>query len=168
MKDDLFSLYAYNRWANERVIESLRALSPADYTREMGGGWPSLRSTFVHLATATDAWARRFSGHEVTAARPETDLPEVDDAVAVLTEAEDRLDAFLASLTPERMNAPFTWKNLRKETKTAVFWTVLRHVVNHQTYHRGQIASMLRRLGATPKSTDLVRWGMEMHEHGGR
>jgi uncharacterized damage-inducible protein DinB len=166
MKDDLFSLYGYNRWANERVIESLRALPPADYTREMGGGWPSPRATFVHLATATDAWAERFGGRVVTTARPETDLPEVDDAVAILFAAEDKLDTFLASLTPERMSKPFTWKNVRNETKTSVLWAVLRHVVNHQTYHRGQISSMLRRLGATPKSTDLVRWGIEMYERG--
>ena len=58
--DDLAPLYAYNAWANGRVLESLRALPEADYVKEQGGGWPSLRSTFVHLAGATDAWAERF------------------------------------------------------------------------------------------------------------
>jgi len=164
MKDDLFSLYAFNRWANERVIQALRTVPQADYTREMGGGWPSLRATFVHLATATDAWAERFRGREVTALTPETDLPELDDAVAVIFDAEDKLDAFLDTLTPERLAAPFTWTNLRMERKSSAFWIVLRHVVNHQTYHRGQISSMLRRVGATPLSTDMVRWGIDVHE----
>jgi len=168
MKDDLFSLYEYNRWANARVIEVVRALPPADYTREMGGGWPSVRATFVHLASATDAWAERFAGKEVGALHKEADLPEPDDAVAVLLDAEQKLDAFLATLTPERMAAPFTWKNLRGETVSSIFWVVLRHVVNHQTYHRGQVSSMVRRLGADPKSTDMVRWGIERWAAGAR
>jgi uncharacterized damage-inducible protein DinB len=52
------------------------------------------------------------------------------------------------------------------ELKTAPLWAVLRHVVNHQTYHRGQISSMLRRLGAKPVSTDMVVWGIVIHEAG--
>jgi uncharacterized damage-inducible protein DinB len=38
----------------------------------------------------------------------------------------------------------------------------VRHVVNHQTYHRGQISSMLRRLGHAPKATDMVVWGIDV------
>jgi uncharacterized damage-inducible protein DinB len=164
MHDDLAGLYAYNRWANGRTLKSLTQLSEEDYVREMGGGWPSVRATFVHLAGATQAWSVRFQGHDATVLPTVDELPRLGDASALLATAQDALDAFLATLTDEHVHGPFTWKNLKGIEKTAPFWTVLRHVVNHQTYHRGQIASMVKRLGGAPLATDMVVWGIELHE----
>jgi uncharacterized damage-inducible protein DinB len=166
MNDDLLALYDYNKWANERVIGALRALPLEDYVREMGGGWPSVRATFVHIAAATDAWAERFAGREATSLASESDLPGLEDAVAVLIEAHRKHGAHLKSLTPQKTAGPFSWKNLKGEVRSAPFWAVLRHVVNHQTYHRGQISSMLRRLGAKPVSTDMVLWGIDVQAKG--
>lgn len=162
MKDDLSSLYAYSEWANARVLSALRALPEGDYTREMGGGWPSLRATFVHLASATNAWAKRFTGTDVTKLHTEEELPDLESAIALLAAAEAELSAFVAGLSEEQRDRTFTWKNLKGEPKSAPFWVVLRHVVNHASYHRGQISSMVRRLGGKPLPTDMVLWGIEM------
>jgi len=45
---------------------------------------------------------------------------------------------------------------LKGETWTYALWRILAHVVNHSSYHRGQVATLLRQLGATPSSTDLL------------
>ncbi len=164
--DDLISLYAYNSWANARVLETLRAMSEADYVKEQGGGWPSLRATFVHLAGATDAWAERFSGRDATRRATIEELPGLEDAARILLAAEEKHARLLPTFTPERLAGPFIWKNLKGERKTAPFWVVVKHVVNHQTYHRGQISAMVRRLGHTPKSTDMVVWGIEISARG--
>jgi len=160
--DDLESLYAFNSWANARVLDSLRSLPGPDYEKEQGGGWPSLRATFVHLAGATDAWAERFSGRDATRLATVDEMPALEDAARVLLAAEEKHRRLLATYTPERLAGPFTWKNLKGELKTANFGIVARHVVNHQTYHRGQISSMIRRLGHTPRPTDMVLWGIEL------
>ncbi len=162
--DDLSSLYAYSRWADERVASALRSLPEGDYVREVGGGWPSVRATWVHLAGATDAWARRFSGVDATRLPTVEELPGVEDAVRLLFAAHERLAAFVAALPASRAGEPFTWKNLKGESRTAPFWVVLRHVVNHGSYHRGQISSMVRRLGGKPVSTDMVVWGISLLE----
>jgi uncharacterized damage-inducible protein DinB len=159
--DDLESLYAFNVWANARVVEALREVPEHDYEKEQGGGWPSLRATFVHIAGATDAWAERFAGRDATLLPTPADLPTLDDAVRVLLAAQEKHAALLPTYAA-RLAEPFTWKNLKGEAKTAPFWVVVRHVVNHQTYHRGQISSMLRRLGHAPKATDMVVWGIEV------
>jgi uncharacterized damage-inducible protein DinB len=159
--DDLVSLYAYNSWANARVLETLRALSETDYVREQGGGWPSLRATFVHLAGATDAWAERFSGRDAMRLPTVDDLPGLEDAARVLVAAQEKHARLFPTYDAARLAGPFIWTNLKGERKTAPFWVVVRHVVNHQTYHRGQIAAMARRLGHAPKSTDMVVWGIE-------
>ena len=67
MQDDLKSLFAYNRWANRRVLESCRALGPGQYEREPVPGWSSVRATLVHLADSSSIWARRIDGETVHA-----------------------------------------------------------------------------------------------------
>ena len=52
----------------------------------------------------------------------------------------------------------FTYRNLAGVETTRVKWQIFRHIVNHGTYHRGQIANMLRQLGMKPPSTDLLYW----------
>jgi uncharacterized damage-inducible protein DinB len=164
--DDLVSLHAYNTWANARVLETLRALSEAEYAQGQGGGWPSLRDTFVHIAGATDAWAERFSGRETTRLATIEELPGLEDAARVLLAAQEKHVRLLPAFTSELLAGPFTWTNLKGERKAAPFWVVVRHVVNHQTYHRGQIAAIVRRLGHAPKSTDMVVWGIEIFPRG--
>lgn len=166
MNDDLASLHDYAKWADARVARALSELTHDDYVREMGGGWPSLRATWVHLAGATWAWSERFAGRDATSLPKEDVLPAFPDAEKLLFEAHAALDLLLPTFSPERLAAPFTWRNLQGIEKTATFWTVVRHVVNHGTYHRGQIASMLRRLGAKPLSTDMVFWGIERFGEG--
>jgi uncharacterized damage-inducible protein DinB len=47
-------------------------------------------------------------------------------------------------------------------TGVSPFWQLLQHVVNHASYHRGQVTTMLRQLGAPPaKSTDLITFYRE-------
>ncbi len=159
--DDLPSLYSFNEWANARVLETLSVLPGEDYAKDQGGGWPSLRAVFVHLAGATDAWAVRFSGRDATRLPAVDELPGLEDAARVLLAAQEKHRALLATYTQERLQGPFVWKNLKGEERTVPFWVAVRHVVNHQTYHRGQISSMVRRLGHAPRSTDMVVWGIE-------
>jgi uncharacterized damage-inducible protein DinB len=52
---------------------------------------------------------------------------------------------------------------LSRRGRTVVLppWVVLHHVVNHTTYHRGQVASKLKRFGVQQPETDLVYWALE-------
>ena len=61
----------------------------------------------------------------------------------------------------EQVAAPFTFRNMKGQTLTVPLWAALRHVVNHASYHRGQVASKLKRLGVEPPITDLVFWVAE-------
>jgi len=54
----------------------------------------------------------------------------------------------------------------RSRAATLPPWVVLRHVVNHSTYHRGQVAAKLKRLGAEPPATDMIFWVMEQMRAG--
>ena len=68
-----------------------------------------------------------------------------------------------ASRPAEELNQIFTFRSMRGSMVSLPRWAALRHVVNHGTYHRGQIANMMRQVGVAPPSTDYFLWAMEQH-----
>lgn len=101
---------------------------------------------------------------------PEPDAhDEARELVAYGAWANARVFAAAESLTPEQLRAaaagsfPSVRGTLGHIVGAEWLWLrrlggLLRHVVNHSTYHRGQVATQMRQLGATPPSTDLVAY----------
>lgn len=158
--DDDAGSYAYNRWANERVLKSCAQLTPEEYARPLGSGWSSVRDTLVHIASATRAWHDRFHGHSTDRLLTGADLPTLGEAEKLLLEASADMEEFVLSTPAGRRGEILTYRNLKGETRKVYYWAVFHHVVNHATYHRGQIATMVRMLGHDPKPTDLVFWAI--------
>src|SRR6516164_5645463 len=92
MHDDFISLYAYNRWADQRVLDACRKLTPQQYVAEPTPGWSPVRSTLVHLAVVTNGWIRGMAGEAVGMPPTETDLPAVDDAERLLEQAHQIIE----------------------------------------------------------------------------
>ena len=165
MLDDFASLYAYNRWADRRVLEACRMLTPEQYAAEPLPGWTSVRSSLVHIAIVTDGWLRGVAGESVQEVPSEAELASVDDAERLLDRAYETFLAVIPRLTPEQLAAPRTFSG-RGRTAVLPPWAVLRHIVNHSTYHRGQVAAKLKRLGVDPPATDMIFWVMEQTQPG--
>lgn len=171
MTDDFASLFLYHRDADERFLDACRGLTPEQYAEPepFEAGWPSIRSVIVHLAGANDIWARRLLGETPSHRPTEADLPTLDDAAGLLISAHDRFaNGVVPGLTPERLAASWTYRDLSGKARATPLWAVLRHVVNHGTYHRGQLASKLGRKGLAPPVTDLVVWASEHADRPGR
>ena len=163
MNDDFDSLYAYNRWANERVVASCRGLSKEEYERRvqnMGGGWPSVRDTLVHIGSATKAWHERFRGNSPSRLLTGADVPDLEGAVRLLDEADEILTRLVKETPAARRGDILAYTNLQGAVKKVPYWAVFRHAVNHASYHRGQISTMIRAMGKDPKPTDLVFWAI--------
>ena len=160
MHDDFTSLFAFNRWANAKMLDACRKLTPEQYAAEPVPGWGSVRSTVYHIVIVTDGWLRTLADDPDQSFTPESEVQTVDDAARVLERAYRTLDVVLPTLSPEKLATPRT---LSRRGRTAVLppWVVLRHVVNHTTYHRGQVASKLKRFGVQQAETDLVFWALE-------
>src|SRR5262249_61199254 len=107
-----------------------------------------------------DGWLRGLSNEPTDTIPSEADLATPDDAEQLLNRAYQRFNDLLPTLTPEKLATPVT---LRRRNRTATLppWVVLRHIVNHTTYHRGQIASKLKRFGVQQAETDLVYFALE-------
>lgn len=149
-------LLGYTIWADRTVLDALKRVGAEDLTRETGTSFGSLLGTMAHILGSEQLWLSRFLGV------PLSQLPGVEDFQtldALLASYEDfwpQLEFFLASLLADQLDQEFVWTNSRGETHSAPFRQVLLHFVNHATYHRGQVVSLLRQLGHEPPHTDLV------------
>ena len=160
MQDDLAALFAYDRWANRRVLDACRKLTAEQYVAEPVPGWSSVRSTINHIALATVFNLRTVAAAPDDRIPTEAELVTVDDVAQVLERGYRSFEKLRPTLTPERLNTVLTLRAVGR-TFTLPRWGILRHIVNHSTYHRGQVASKLIRFGIEPPNTDLFWWLIE-------
>ena len=160
MQDDVVALFAYDRWANTKVLDACSKLTAEQYVAEPVPGWSSVRSTISHIALATEFNLRALAGEPDDRLPTEADLATVDDAARLLERAYRRFEELRPTLTPERLNTMLTLRG-RGYTFTVPRWAMLRHIVHHSTYHRGQVASKLKRFGIEQPITDFFFWVIE-------
>jgi uncharacterized damage-inducible protein DinB len=159
---DLKTLLDFHYWARDRVLEAVAALSPDQYTRDLGGSFKSVRDTLVHLYSAEWAWYQRWHGISPTAPLRFDDYPDVETLRRAWTEHEQKARAHLDALGEEDITRVLNYRLLSGQAGASAFWQMLQHMVNHGSYHRGQVTTMLRQLGATPpKSVDMITYYRE-------
>ena len=152
----LRELYDYNYWARDQQLAACAGLSEEQLGQALGSSFGSLRDTLKHLLGAEWVWLERFLGRSPSSVPwlKETETLEALRARWQSVEAEMR--RYVAALTTETLDAPFTYQNLKGETWTYQLEQCLLHLMNHGTYHRGQVTVALRQLGATPPGIDLL------------
>jgi uncharacterized damage-inducible protein DinB len=156
---DLQTMVDYHYWARDRLLEAVEALTPDQYARDLGSSFKSVRETLTHLYSAEWAWYQRWQGNSPTALIPAdrfADLAALRDA---WKENETNMRAFVDGLGghgPERI---LEYKLLSGHSGASPIWQMVQHVVNHASYHRGQITTMLRQMGAQPpKGMDMIAY----------
>jgi uncharacterized damage-inducible protein DinB len=160
MHDDVVALFAYDRWANRKALDACRTLTAEQFVAEPVPGWSSVRSTLYHISIATEFNLRTVAGDPEVSFPTEADLLTVDDAAGLLERAYRRFEELRPTLTPQWLNTLLTLRAVDR-TFTLPRWAILRHIVNHSSYHRGQIASKLKRFGIEQPNTDFFFWVIE-------
>lgn len=154
--EDFRLLYDYNSWANHRTLEACAALNDEQFTRDLGSSFRSVRDTLAHLYGGEWIWLERWHGRSPNALPSAAEYANLESLRRRWEEVERGLLDFVASLTPEDVQRAVTHKTTQGVEQSAPLWQMLQHLVNHGTYHRGQIATMLRQLGAKATSTDFI------------
>jgi uncharacterized damage-inducible protein DinB len=154
-------LYDYNRWANGRSLEAASKVSPEDFTKDLGGSFASLRGTLAHVYGAEWIWLERWRGRSPRQLPLALDFPDVETIRRRWMDVEREQQEFLDRLGGHRLAEVVSYVNLSGQTFAYPLGRMLHHVVNHSSYHRGQVATLLRQLGAKPLSTDLLLYDDE-------
>jgi len=157
----LRTLFAYDTWANSRTFDACSALTHEQFLRNMGSSFPSVRDTLAHIVGAQWVWLERFNGRIPPGLPKSEEFPEFAVLRERAGEVQHDLNRYVQSLMPEDVAAMFEYRDLKGNAHRNYRWQVLQHLANHGTYHRGQIASLLRQIGVKPISTDLIAFYRE-------
>ena len=147
-------LLLYTLWA-DRVVPGRGPRGPPEaLTREAGVSFGSLLGTLIHILGSQRRWLARFTGQAPPAIPVR--ISRIWWPGRRLVGDRRRDGVFLASLTEDQLTAEITWEDTEIGAVTRPLWQPVSHMVNHSTYHRGQVTSLLRQLGYQPPKTDLI------------
>jgi uncharacterized damage-inducible protein DinB len=154
--DDFRTLFAFNAWANARTLQSLDALPEAALYVDLKNSFGSIHGTLVHLCGAEDIWLQRLNGADPGLFMKKEMYPTYASVKTKWSEVEAGWKKYMAGIQDDILSRSLTFHNLKGEEVTQLLWQSLQHLVNHSTYHRGQITTMIRQSGGTPIGTDLI------------
>ena len=156
---DVILLIDYNYWARDRLLEAVAALSVEQFTRPLGNSFSSIRDTVAHICDAESIWLRRWRGEQPQGFQNPDRMANLAAAREEWTALEREMREMVETLGPEGVERVIEYQDFRGAARSDVFWQMLQHVVNHASYHRGQVTTMLRQIGAKPaKPMDLIAY----------
>ncbi|MGH2465048.1 MAG: DinB family protein [Candidatus Limnocylindrales bacterium] len=144
---DLRFLFAYDRWATDRVLAACDGIDETTWSAPNAIGERGLGGILVHALGASQRW-RHGLAHSEESPRPEREpLPTVAGLRSAWELEWPALDAWLAGLADDEVAAV---------EDEAPFWQYLAHVANHGTQHRSEAAALLTAAGHSPGDLDMI------------
>lgn len=145
MLETLIKLFRYDSWANEEVLRSLRARTkPPDRAVKL----------LAHIASAQWLWLERMKGvPQSFPVWPEWKLAEIE---AQLTKLKREWKVFLGEKKAADLALRFQYTNTKGEHFSSTIGDASLHVAMHGSYHRGQIAMLIREAKEEPPYTDYI------------
>lgn len=154
---DLRTLLDYHYWARDVIFDAVAPLTPQQFTREVDSSFKSVRDTVAHIYAADRIWYTRWMGESPGGLIAYDTFPDVESIRKAWVELEGQVRAFVEELGEAGVSRVFEYKLMSGASGATPFSQMLAHVVNHASYHRGQVTTLLRQLGAPPpKSTDMI------------
>jgi uncharacterized damage-inducible protein DinB len=154
-------LFQYNEWADRRMVDACSALTNEQFTRDLGSSFRSVRDTLVHLYGAEWVWNERIEGRSPTSLVAGTGFPDLASVRTKLEEMDSFYIDYVSRLTPQDLERVIHYKSFAGDEFSNPLWQTLHQLTNHASYHRGQIITLLRQLGAKPVTTDLIAYYRE-------
>jgi uncharacterized damage-inducible protein DinB len=156
--DEARELFGYSEWANGRMFEAAAALPADQLSATMASSFPSILGTLGHIVGAEWIWLRRWHGDSPAGTPAWVTGSSLSELRARLTELEAERDRFLGQLADADLERVVEYRRLSGEACSDPLAELVRHTVNHSTYHRGQLATLLREVGVRPPGTDYIAY----------
>jgi len=158
--DALREMFGYNYWARDAQLEACEALTPEQFLRPMGNSFSSVRDTLAHLVAVEWIWCSRWRGKSPGKSESEAyaadKFPTLESVRQKWCDVELDVRDFLTNISEFELERDVSYTNLAGKHFTFPLPRVMWHLVNHQTYHRGQIATLLRQLGVPAPKVDYL------------
>ena len=162
MAHNLKQHLTYNLWANERIGHLLMALDDVLLNAEKKSSFPSISKTVLHIWDAETIWLTRLKGGTLKDWPSKSFSGNKAEMLKGLVNRSTEILQFIGEKGEVFHQEIIQYKNMKGEPYENTVEEILYHLVNHGTYHRGQIITLLRDSGVTQLvSTDLIAWFRE-------
>jgi uncharacterized damage-inducible protein DinB len=156
-KKDILTLYAYNYWANARVLKAAANVTPDQFVAPFALSHGSLRGALVHVLAAETVWRLRCQAGISPAALPaENEFATLELLRERWAAEETAMRSFLESLSDERLAERIQYTTTKGVPFENVLWHLLAHVVNHGTQFRSEAAIALTAYSQSPGDLDML------------
>ena len=152
----LNELFNYNYWARDRQLKVCVALTEDQFKRPLGSSFSSVRDTLVHMVAVERLWLERWRGQTPQSLLRPEEFPTLPAVQKYWHEVEREMREYLSNLNEKVIEQPITYVNTRGQTWTYALWRMMLHLLNHQSYHRGQVTTLLRQLEIQPTQVDFL------------
>jgi uncharacterized damage-inducible protein DinB len=160
LKATLLRYTGYNLWANELLLSLIEnKISNVKLDKEIISSFPSLRKTVYHLWDAEFIWIKRLKGESLNDWPSKSFNETFSEAKEKILARDKEFIHFIENSDDALLSMPFTYHNIEGKAFTNPVWESVLHCMNHSTYHRGQIVTMLRQLDVVDiPSTDYINY----------
>ena len=148
MKELLLNYVRYNLWSNKRICDFLLQVEEQKLNLEINSSFSGIKKTCAHLLGAETVWATRLHGISPSLMPKYEELSMSEIAKQWQSKSAEIID-YVAGKTEDELKQMLSYKNIAGQSFTSAIHDILQHVVNHGTYHRGQVITMLRQIGYT-------------------
>src|ERR1051326_37951 len=164
--EEALNLFDHDRWATARQVDVISKLKGDEYVKDLGASHGGLRGTLVHIYAAQWIWYRRWTGESPSALVTASDIPTLTALQDRWTVLRRDILQFVVALRAEKLREALSYEDTKGNRYSQPLSQLIRHVINHSTYHRGQITTMLRQLSVSPAaSVDLITYYREVDEN---
>lgn len=153
---EFLELFAYNAWAMRIIFDAVALVPEGDYLRDLKSSHGGIHGTLAHTVWAEHLWLNRWLGKPNPAVAQGKDLRTLTDLRGRFEEVEAERQRFLTAFGVERLEETRVVKPTTGGEYAHTYRQMFRHLINHSSYHRGQVVTFLRQLGHKPPSTDLI------------
>jgi uncharacterized damage-inducible protein DinB len=149
-------LFNYSYWARDCQLQACAALTEEQFLRSLGSSFASVRDTLVHMVETELVWLVRWRGQSPQSMLSPEQFPSLSSVSERWHAVEREMREYLATLSEETLEQPVTYMSQKGDTFTYELWRPMLHLINHQSYHRGQVTTLLRQLGLQPPGVDFL------------
>lgn len=154
------NMYEYHVWANKVLLERIKELPSNVLYEEVSSSYPTIAQTFAHIYVVDVMWLQVLKGIDMQEALEaskayleRTKLYSVEEFVKSYEELASHYEEWMSS--QKDLERKFNLNNPWTGTRETTYSEILFHVVNHGTYHRGNITTMLRQQGYASTMNDF-------------
>lgn len=155
---DIENLYQYDNWATNRIIDMVTPLDQEQFAKNLNSSHGGVRGTLTHIYAADWIWFERWKGNSPTSLIQESDFPTLASLKEKWEGHFGEIERFVKSLNDKKLLERWSYKDIKGNPHAEPLGHQMQHKVNHSSYHRGQIVTMVRQLGLKAQSTDLINY----------